>query len=224
MNREDFLHIGNSLLFHNWIFAKTMPQYPHWYTLRKQWNDDKAFDEAVIFIRHHGYKEKFKGRIYTLLNFDNMKYWSMGAPIKDTILINRAEIKSDLIYDSLASEYDSFYQDEKSLKENQNIFSMINPKGTILDIGCGTGLFADYAKINPESYVGIDPSEMMLKRFSDKHPEYTNRLVRTKFEDFIGKKYDMIVSLFGAISYVKPEYLSWIPEMLNPCGKFFLMF
>jgi hypothetical protein len=68
----------------NWIFAKTMPQNPHWYTLKKQWSNNDDFDGVVKFIRANGYKEKFKNSWYTLLNLNGYKYWTMGAPIDQT--------------------------------------------------------------------------------------------------------------------------------------------
>jgi hypothetical protein len=30
-----------------------------------------------------------EGRFYIMLNIDDMKYWTMGAPVEETILINR---------------------------------------------------------------------------------------------------------------------------------------
>lgn len=80
----------NSLSFR---FAKTMPKYPHWYTLRKEWKDDELFDRVVIYIRENGYPVRFGNREYIYLDVDGFHYWTMGSPIEKTILINRAEIK-----------------------------------------------------------------------------------------------------------------------------------
>ena len=79
------------------IFAKSMPDNPHYYTLRKDWND-KDFVLAVKIIRNYGYDDWFRGRKYISLNIGNWKYWTMGDPINldgkpHTILINRAELK-----------------------------------------------------------------------------------------------------------------------------------
>jgi hypothetical protein len=43
-------------------------------------------------IRRYGYEEIYEGRSYTMLNIDDMKYWTMGAPVAETILINRKEL------------------------------------------------------------------------------------------------------------------------------------
>jgi hypothetical protein len=39
-----------------WRFARTMPQNPHWYTLRKTWALDEDFVWAVEQIRLRGYR------------------------------------------------------------------------------------------------------------------------------------------------------------------------
>jgi hypothetical protein len=66
-----------------------MPDNPHWYTLRKHWERDEDFIWTVETIRRYGCEEVYEGRPYTVLNLDDMKYWTMGAPVAETILINR---------------------------------------------------------------------------------------------------------------------------------------
>jgi len=72
-----------------WQFAKTMPENPHWYTLRKHCNE-VSFINAVEFIRAQGQVRMFKSRPYTEYDCDGWTYWTMGSPIDQTILINRA--------------------------------------------------------------------------------------------------------------------------------------
>ena len=36
---------------HPWRFAKTMPESPHYYTLRREWADQDAFEFVVAAIR-----------------------------------------------------------------------------------------------------------------------------------------------------------------------------
>jgi hypothetical protein len=73
-----------------WTFARTMPHIPHEYTLRAKAPDEKLFERVVIYIRQAGYGGTFGSAAYTYLDIDGWKYWTMGAPIEDTILINRA--------------------------------------------------------------------------------------------------------------------------------------
>lgn len=71
--------------------AKTMPKIPHEYTRRSEWNNDDKFEWVVMFIRENGVKEKFWQREFTYLYVNGYKYWTMGSPIEQTILINRAK-------------------------------------------------------------------------------------------------------------------------------------
>lgn len=75
----------------HWIFAKTMPEHPHWYTLRKE-NAQAPFEAFVLHIREHGGQDVFERRAYTKLDIDGWSYWTMGAPLDQTILINRARV------------------------------------------------------------------------------------------------------------------------------------
>lgn len=75
-----------------WRFAKTMPRNPHWYALRENWVGELDFNIFIIYIRQFGYNTKYRGWNYVLLDIDGYSYWTMGAPIPLTILINRKEI------------------------------------------------------------------------------------------------------------------------------------
>ena len=77
-----------------WIFARTMPENPHEYALRRQ-GTNANFEAAVRFIREHGLIEDYRGRSYKILYFGNHKYWTMGAPLAETILINRKPHSQD---------------------------------------------------------------------------------------------------------------------------------
>ena len=72
-------------------FAKTMPKIPHSYSRRSEWKDDELFNKAILYIQTNGVREKFYNKEFIYLYIDNYKYWIMGEPINQTILINRAE-------------------------------------------------------------------------------------------------------------------------------------
>ena len=74
-----------------WTFARTMPQIPHEYTLRAKAPDEKLFQRVVLYIRQVGYEANYRLATYIYLDIDGWKYWTMGAPIEDTNLINRAK-------------------------------------------------------------------------------------------------------------------------------------
>jgi len=44
-----------------WIFAKTMPQNPHYYMLRKESTSDAEFVRFLEIIRQYGYRYKYEG-------------------------------------------------------------------------------------------------------------------------------------------------------------------
>lgn len=83
------MDIREFVLSVNWRFAKTMPKDPHWYTVRN-FSDDAAFIEAVNIIRRDGKPVMYKGRAYISLDLDGWRYWTMGNPLPQTKIINRA--------------------------------------------------------------------------------------------------------------------------------------
>jgi hypothetical protein len=76
-----------------WKFAKSMPETPHEYTKRDEAPDEAAFERFVMHIRTAGYKGKFGKTTYRYFDVDGWQYWTMGAPLDKTILINRAIVK-----------------------------------------------------------------------------------------------------------------------------------
>ncbi len=80
----------------DWVFAKTYAKTaPHEYAVRKK--NPHLEDEFVYFvkfIREHGYEEIFWGKPYTRYDVGKWKDWTMGNPIEETTIINRAELKS----------------------------------------------------------------------------------------------------------------------------------
>ena len=92
-------------------FARTMPECPHWYTLWKLWTADGTEDawtdeldrlwgRAVGYIRMHGVPEQYvapRGSTWwgTYLYANDWKYWTMGRPVENTILINRTNQEID---------------------------------------------------------------------------------------------------------------------------------
>jgi hypothetical protein len=74
-----------------WRFAKTMLHMPHEYTVCGETPDDD-FEWFVRHVREHGYRARFGGRFYNYLEVDGWKYWTMGAPVQETTVINRARV------------------------------------------------------------------------------------------------------------------------------------
>ena len=94
INTKQFSIVSRCLLDSKWIYAKTMPEHPHWYTLRKDWQFENInqFSDVVQFIRDNHNVEYFYKKTMQRMNIDDYKYWSMGSALEKTILINRALI------------------------------------------------------------------------------------------------------------------------------------
>jgi hypothetical protein len=83
-----------------WQFAKTMPQWPHEYTVR-EWRPDleQSFEEFAQLIRQAGVVKPWPADAavpryhHTYLELDGWEYWTMGAPIAETTVINRARLQ-----------------------------------------------------------------------------------------------------------------------------------
>jgi hypothetical protein len=88
-----------------WRFARTMPQWPHFYNVL-EWNPEKkaGFFKLVSTIFNHGYQREWPSpeeqkksgsdwkRIVTYFNVDEFKYWVMSDAIEKVGLINRANV------------------------------------------------------------------------------------------------------------------------------------
>lgn len=79
-----------------WKYAKTYDWCPHEYIIRNNTNTT-LFERMVIFIRKFGYVEQFGRKKMTRYNFAGQKYWTMGNPLEETTVINRAIIHIDKI-------------------------------------------------------------------------------------------------------------------------------
>jgi hypothetical protein len=68
---------------------------PHEYTIRAwevggQANQD--FDQFTIYVRRFGYPDFFYKIRHIYWAVDGFKYWTMGWPVEQTVVINRAHV------------------------------------------------------------------------------------------------------------------------------------
>lgn len=68
-----------------------MPDEPHEYTVRGE-TPDEQFEWFVAYIRAHGAPARYAGRCYTYLEVGAWRYWTMGASVQATTLVNRAKV------------------------------------------------------------------------------------------------------------------------------------
>lgn len=206
-----------------WNWAKTYKTTPHEYIVRfKSALCDFEFVDFVKAQRQFGTEQWWGKYYFPYLFIDGYKYWTMGSPISETTIINRQKIFSE--YDQIASVYDTLFKDNASLEQDGKIADMLyGIEGSVLDLGCGTGLLLDLVEIAPERYRGIDPSREMLTIFKDRHPLHARKLCRVAFEEDADNylKFDNVVALYGSASYVMPVYMELFAANHKGC---FLMF
>lgn len=68
---------------------------PHEYVVRKWERGDRGqaeFDQFVVFIRRFGRAEFYHRLRHLYWSVDDHKYWTMGWPVDETIVINRARL------------------------------------------------------------------------------------------------------------------------------------
>ena len=79
-----------------WTYAKTMPLWPHEYIVRER-VDEGPFVRLVEHIRAHGYEGRFYHKPITYYDAEGMVYWTMGAPVEETVIVNRC--REDATYE-----------------------------------------------------------------------------------------------------------------------------
>jgi hypothetical protein len=70
---------------------------PHEYTIRKWESGEQAnqdFDQFATFIRRFGYADFYYRIRHIYWAVDDFKYWTMGWPVEETVVINRARVDS----------------------------------------------------------------------------------------------------------------------------------
>jgi hypothetical protein len=80
-----------------WTYAKTMPQWPHEYIVRAR-VDQKLFEQLVHHIRANGFEGVFYQEKFIYFEADGLLYWTMGAPVCETTIINRCKKESSFEY------------------------------------------------------------------------------------------------------------------------------
>ena len=81
-----------------WVFAKTYAKtWPHEYIVRDR-VDQSRFLELVSHIRQHGYQGEFYRKPITYFDYEGRVYWTMGAPIEETNIVNRCQKEQSYEY------------------------------------------------------------------------------------------------------------------------------
>jgi len=90
-------HLKSFIDTSDWTFAKTMPDWPHHYIVRDRVDQD-LFVKLVEHIRLFGYLGWFYQKAITYFDEDGFVYWTMGSPIAETTIVNRARKEDSYEY------------------------------------------------------------------------------------------------------------------------------
>ena len=102
-----------------------------------------------------------------------------------------------------------------SLKNKINLInSLSNHKGTLLDIGAGTGNFCETSKQNSWDVYGVEPSEKAREIAAKK-----NIFLHQSIEDFKGQQFD-VVTLWHVLEHLPDleNTITAIQKLLKPNG------
>ena len=128
-----------------WTFAKTMPFTPHEYIVRDKCPlTDEEFVYFVNMQREHGVKERWGKYNNPYLYIDDYKYWTMGAPLEETTVINRAKASAvndvHQLYeginkgDTTMSYVDEYIHKQLGLKDDDKGFNIELINGRLKEI------------------------------------------------------------------------------------------
>jgi hypothetical protein len=78
-----------------------MPEWPHEYIVRDR-VDKALFEDLVRHIRAHGSEGRFYQRALIYYEEAGLVYWTMGAPVRETTIVNRCR-SEDTYQSRLAS-------------------------------------------------------------------------------------------------------------------------
>lgn len=89
----DHAYVQRWLESQRWIFARSRPENPHEYCLRREAEDDGVFEKVVEHLREFGHPYPWWGTVYLQYVAGSFAYWTMGAPPSETVLINRKSLE-----------------------------------------------------------------------------------------------------------------------------------
>lgn len=102
------------------------------------------------------------------------------------------------IFDQCAENFETILVEELAYKTPELLFNLVRPyltkEMTILDIGCGTGLGAQFYKPFAKSLTGVDVSSKMLKKASEKNIYDRVEVFDILQEWCFPRKFDLIYS------------------------------
>lgn len=128
------------------------------------------------------------------------------------------------IYNETAAEYIANDSNiSLSIDALEKFKTSLKPGANILDVGCGSGVFADWFVQNGFSVTGLDISDEMIRYVRSTYPMVD--AVCGTLQDVLGRKYDGIwcCRVFHHISIEEQDkFLDLITELLSKNAKLYI--
>jgi len=141
-----------------WTFAKTYAKtWPHEYIVRDQVDRD-LFLQLVSHIREHGYQGTFYSKPITYFDQSGMVYWTMGAPVEETTIINRCRKEDSYEYKRDHGQLpDQQVQEANENEDAHPVASMLWYPAEVSEVQCICAL----------RFAGYEYEELILSKISD---------------------------------------------------------
>jgi 2-polyprenyl-3-methyl-5-hydroxy-6-metoxy-1,4-benzoquinol methylase len=97
-------------------------------------------------------------------------------------------------------------------------------QGSVLDLGCGTGVYSEFLHKRGLKVTGLDSSEVAIKKARTRVPEANFELFDLNhLEKYTGGKFDLILDV-KTLAFLDDEqkYLRVVRSLLKPNGWFIL--
>jgi len=91
-SKADIARAGAYISSMQWKFAKSMPQWPHWYVFRED-GSAREFDFLDRLIKHFGYEDSWGKRTDSYLVIGKFKYWVIEDVLNRAAPISNAEVR-----------------------------------------------------------------------------------------------------------------------------------
>jgi len=93
-------------------------------------------------------------------------------------------------YDEISEGYEELHKEEQLKKVRLILTKLkISPNDTLLDVGCGTGLYLDMFKCK---VTGVDPAPKLIRKYKGKHKILLARAEELPFPD---NSFDVVTSI-----------------------------
>jgi ubiquinone/menaquinone biosynthesis C-methylase UbiE len=119
-----------------------------------------------------------------------------------------------MVYDVIVDQYASTFTEPSEYIDE--LLSNIDKGGLILDVGCGTGVDANYISSKGYQVIGIDFSDKMLKLAKQKFPDIDFRIADMRELKFGENMFDGILLAYSLIHIPKRD----VPKTLSNLYKF----